>query len=226
MKYSLAHIAGLDYRWGDCQAIRYSPADSTVFRTHSGSFLLDLYESCRCSGRAKLGILEPLLCGMPKLDAESIIAYLHTVPLVILGEWRRPNDGLEFTSEIAEFYPLGFCFLTTMNRGKTWNSGFGAYAFFEEAWRTPQQLVLTELGISYLFEAFKLSHLHGIRYSDNKLTARWMARFGFRDVGVVPNYMLRPSTGELTDATVSTLAREEFESRLSETLELGEQLEV
>jgi hypothetical protein len=228
MKYSLAHIAALDYRWGDCQAIRYDRANESVFRTHSGSYLLDLWEACRCSGHrgSRSGILSPLFCGMADLSSEAIIAYLHSIPLIILGEWRPVMIPVDTPPPVPEFAPLGFCFMTNLNRGKTWNSGLGAYAFFQEAWRTPQQLVLTLLGISRLFYEFRLCSLHGIRYADNKLTARWMAKFGFRDLGTIPNWMVRQSTGELTDATISTLAREEFESRLSESLELGEQLEI
>ena len=214
MPYSLAQIAGLAYRWGDCQAILYDPVRESVFPP---PYLLTLYNLCRASGRAKLGILEPLFCGMRDLSQEAICAYLHAQKLVILGEWRQ--EEREDGSKIAFFAPLGFCFLTVLTRGKTTSSGFGAYAFFQEAWRSPQQWVLTGLGISYLLQEFGLVTLNGIRYADNKLTARWMQKFGFQDVGTLPNYMIRPSTGELTDATVSTLARAEFESRLSEALD-------
>jgi len=142
----------------------------------------------------------PLFCGMRDLSLESVVGYLNSVKLVILGEWRP--------SAIApRFHPLGFCFLASLTEGKTASAGFGAYAFFEEAWRTPQQTVLTFLGISYLIYEGNLASLHGIRYSDNKLTARWMAKFGFRDLATVPNSILRSATGELTESVVSTLSR-------------------
>lgn len=214
--YNLTQIAELAYRWGDCQAILYDPVREDLFPP---PYLLFLYNLCRRSGRAKMGILEPLFCGMRDLSQEGICAFLHAQKLVILGEWRKGENHLVFS-------PLGFCFLTTLpNRGAAQSSAFGGYAFFREAWRTPQQLVLTFLGIAFLFQENKLSSLHGIRYADNKLTARWMSFFGFQDLGTVPNYLFRPSLGELVAATVSTLSRAEFESRLSQALEEGMKLE-
>jgi len=217
-KYTLQNIHDLAYRWGDCQAIEYSSTRPDVFPSHSGSYLLDLYERCRTSGRAKLGILEPLFCGMKDLSAEAIVAFLHVHKIVVLGEWRP-------TATHPRFHPLGFCFLTALCEGKTTRAGFGAYAFFSEAWRTDQQIVLTWLGIAHLFFEGKLCALHGTRYADNHLTARWMAKFGFKDAGTLENHMIRYSTGELTAATISTLVRADFEARLSAALELGEKPE-
>jgi hypothetical protein len=217
-KYSLQHIAGLAYHWGYCQAIEYDQTRADIFPQ---GYLTQLYNICKSSGRAKLGILEPLFCSMLDLSHDAITSYLHTRKLVVLGEW-RPDPC---QADPPFFTPLGFCFLSTTARGKTTASGFGAYGFSSEAWRTPQQHVLTYLGISYLFQENGLNSLHGIRYADNKLTARWMQKFGFVDVGTIPDYMPRPSTGELTAATVSTLSREKFEEIFSAALELGETLE-
>jgi hypothetical protein len=215
LKYTLAHIAALAYRWGDCQAIQYDPVREDVFQP---PYLLHLYNLCRSSGRAKLGIIEPLFCGLKDLSQEGICAYLHTLKLTILGEWRQ-----DFLHD-PYFHPLGFCFLSTPpSLGATSCSAFGAYAFFQEAWRTDQQYVLTLLGISYLFQENSLTYLHGIRYADNKLTARWMQKFGFRDIGTLPQQIYRQSTGELEAGTLSTLARADFEERFSLALELGEQ---
>jgi hypothetical protein len=223
-KYTLQNIHDLAYRWGDLQAISYDPVREDVFPP---PYLTHLYNLCRSSGRAKLGILEPLFCGMRDLSHDAITAYLHVQKLVVLGEWRKVQVDGYFGPERAIFYPLGFCFLSTeVVRGATTASAFGAYGFFREAWRTDQQYVLTFLGISYLFTEWHLSHLHGIRYADNKLTARWMQKFGFRDVGTLPAQIYRPSLGELVAGTVSTLARDEFEARLSAALELGEKLEA
>lgn len=213
---TLKQLADLSYRWGDCQALAYDPVRTEIF---PGLYLSNLWHDCRNSGRAKFGILEPLFCGMRDLSHDAICAYLHSRKLTILGEWRRRQDPTGIWH--VDFIPLGFCFLSTACQGSTQNSAFGAYAFFEPAWRTPQQLVLTYLGIAYLFQEYKLVSLHGIRYSDNKLTQRWMEKFGFRDIGTIPNYMTRPS-GELASATISTLGREDFESRLGRVLDVDQ----
>ena len=209
---ALERIRDLGYRWGDQQAILYDPARVDVF---PGLYLSNLWHDCKNSGRRRSGngILEPLFCGMARIDHDAIIAYLTTRKLYILGEWRQRIIKADEPPRV-DFIPLGFCFLTTGCQGKSGNSAFGAYAFFESAWRTPQQIVLTHLGIAALICEENLLSLHGIRYSDNHLTARWMAQFGFRDIGVIPNYMIRYSTGELTDATISTLNRETFEALL------------
>jgi hypothetical protein len=218
MKYNLAQIAELGYRWGDCQAIAYDPARTSIF---APPFLYNLYVACKDSSAGRrsdrgTGILEPTFCGFRDLGHEAVCSYLHTQKLVILGEWRS-NEPYAFGSR---FDPLGFCWLSTaIAQGATSRSAFGAYAFFREAWRTPQQMVLTMIGISYLFVENNLTTLHGIRYADNKLTARWMEKFGFSDVGTVPQYLFRSSTGELESATVSTLARETFSAILSQALE-------
>lgn len=213
----LERIRDLSFRWGDCQAIQFDPARVDVF---PGLYLSNLWHDCRNSGRAKLGILEPLFCGMARIDHDAIIAYLITRKLYILGEWRqrivKPDEPPR-----VDFIPLGFCFLTTGCRGKSGNSAFGAYAFFEPAWRTSQQTVLTYLGIAAMMMEESLLSLHGIRYSDNHLTARWMVRFGFVDCGIIPRYMIRYSTGELTDATISTLDRTVFESLLGRAIDLN-----
>jgi hypothetical protein len=227
-KYTLQNIHDLAYRWGDCQAILYDPVREDIFPP---PYLTHLYNLCRQSGRAKLGILEPLFCGMRDLSHNAITAYLHTLKLVVLGEWREVykdyEDGGIFSPMVTVFHPLGFCFLSTeVARGATTASAFGAYAFFQEAWRTDQQMVLTMCGLAYLFQENGLSSLHGIRYADNKLTARWMQKFGFRDVGTLNHQLFQPSLGELVAGTVSTLAREDFETRLSAALELGEKLEA
>jgi hypothetical protein len=219
MKYTLQHIADLSYRWWDLQAIEYTPIREEIFPP---PFLTTLYNLCLHSGRAKLGILESLFCGMTDLSHDSITSYLHTRKLIVLGEWRT-RGGEE--AKVTEFIPLGFCFLSTFCKGKTTASAFGAYAFFSEAWRTPQQHCLTLLGIAFLLKEFELSSLHGIRYADNRLTARWMARFGFEDVGTLQNYLPRHSTGELTAATISTLDRVRFEELFSAMLEKVEEQE-
>jgi hypothetical protein len=215
---SLDRIAESSYRWGDCQAILFDPARTDVF---PGLYLSSLWHKCRNSGRAKLGILEPTFCGMKDLSHDAIVSYLHTKKLTILGEWQMVDVGAGEAMR-QEFVPLGFCFLATACEGKSSNSAFGAYAFFRSAWRTPQQTVLSALGIAYLFREYRLSSLHGIRYADNKLTARWMAGFGFRDLAEIPDSIVRYGTGELEPSVVSTLSRKDFEIRLGRVTSLDQ----
>lgn len=126
---------------------------------------------------------------------------------------------------VIQFHPLGFCFpvgdpllaspaLQSANR----NAIFAGYAFFDDAWRTRQQRVLTWLGISALFGEFRTAAVHGVRFHDNHLTARWMAQFGFTDVGTIPHYLYSHSSGDLTAGVVSTLTRGHFSALLAEIL--------
>ncbi len=203
----LGLLASASYRWGDCQAIRYDSRRADLF---DPDYLGRLYDQTQDKYLNHIridkgGSLPALFCGMPDLSKPAIIGYLYSRPLIILGEWAG-----------EQFIPLGYCFTVaeTPSRNGQRNSAFGGYCFFSSAWRTPQQYVLTVLGLAYLFHEFRLVSLHGIRYDDNKLTARWMGKFGFRDIGTIPNYMQQQSTGELVPAVVSTLDRAEFEQRV------------
>lgn len=214
------HDAG--YQIGSLGVVAFDPAREDLFPP---PFLYSLYEATRQSGRSHLGSLPSLFCGMSNLTPDAICAYLLQQRVIVMGEWRAnptpvdPEDPLpvDFEELIApKFHPLGYLFPSSYTRSSDTlaNSMFAGYCFFQEAWRTRQQLVLTYLGLAYLFCEFRLVSLHGIRYHDNKLTARWMEQFGFRDVGTIPNYMSERGGGELVPATISTLPRAEFEEQL------------
>lgn len=214
----LESLAIASYRWGQCQAIRYDTRRTDLFER---DFIGDLYDRMAYGqitrngrNRTVTNVLRMTFCGMPDLSKPAIISYLYARPLVILGEWSADNSC---------FLPLGYCFTVaeTSSRDGQRNSAFGGYCFFPSAWRTPQQYVLTTLGLAYLFREFRLVSLHGIRYDDNKLTARWMAKFGFQDIGTIPNYMQGhgAQAGTLVPAVVSTLDRAEFEHRVRIMLE-------
>jgi hypothetical protein len=235
------------YRWGSCQAILYDRAREELFPQ---PYLAELYQRARASGRAKLGILEPLFCGQRDLSLDAITSYLASVPLVVLGEWRDWNPppaisverinaldpqirGIVVAGQMRQasltsphFHPLGFCFPALMpniaapqHQPSSPNSLFGAYAFFAEAWRSPQQHVLTYLGVSYLFYEFRAAAIHGVRYADNHLTARWMRQFGFRDLSpALPSYLYRYATGELASGVISSCQREDFADLLRQVL--------
>lgn len=214
-----------NYRWGNLQAIRYDPVCTDLFP--GPSFLVTLWERCRASGGGKLGplgILPALFCGVRDLGCENIVALLRKNPLFVLGEWR--SDGSTINGVTASwFQPLGFCFpvgdpllaasaLQPANR----NAIFAGYAFFDTAWRTRQQRVLTWLGITALFGEFRSAAIHGVRFHDNHLTKRWMTQFGFSDVGTIPHYLYNHSSGDLTAGVVSTLTRGHFSALLTNIL--------
>jgi len=223
-----------DYRWQDLQAIRYDPSRTDLFP--GPSFLTTLWERCKGAGDGRLGplgILPPLFCGVRDLSCENIISLLRRNPLFVLGEWRAvvlktrsvgiSMASLEYLPPV--FHPLGFCFptgdpilaapdLQAANR----NAIFAGYAFFDEAWRTRQQRVLTWLGIAALFGEFRAGAIHGVRFHDNHLTARWMRQYGFMDLGTVPQYLARHDSGDLTAGVVSTLARARFSGLLTEIM--------
>jgi len=146
-------------------------------------------------------VLETLFCGMADLSFDSIVAYLSTVALVVMGRW-----------EGEQFKVAGICFPTTRIGSGDQKACFAGYGFTREWWGTDEQELLAALGISVLFVEGDVLAIHGIRYETNSLTAKFMARFGFKDVGTIPMYFLR--RGKLVGAVVSTLSREKFEENL------------
>jgi hypothetical protein len=227
----LAYLASINYRWGQLQAIRYC-SDMEIFSNSCGSYLSYLYERTRSSGRSRLGSLPLLFCGMMDLSCEAIVSYLHQRAVVVLGEWRAyepSGDGKTYFDPY--FHPLGYCFPSTpiaISRSSSAatprNSVFAGYGFFQEAWGTPAQTILSWLGIAWLFNELQLSSIHGVRLRENVLTARWCGQFGFRTIGSLPDYMPHYPDGELVEGIVSTLSRAEFSRRLGEILAEVEQL--
>ena len=247
-----AYLASIDYRWGQLQAIRYDKLRTDIFP--GPSYLTTLYELTRLSGRSHLGSLPLLFCGMMDLSCEAIVSYLHQRPVVVLGEWRdQPefNGKLKAFDDEAggyrweyepehhdvkldpSFHPLGYCFPSTpiaISRSSSSatprNSTFGGYGFFQEAWGTGAQQILSWIGLAWLFNELQLSSLHGVRYEHNRLTARWCEQFGFETVGTLPDYMPHYPDGDLVPGVVSTLSRTEFSRRLAEILAQVEELPV
>lgn len=220
-------VAAGGYQWQGCQVVRYNRFDTITFPQ---PFLPTLWRRTGESGRSRMGGLPNLFCGMMDLSMDAICKYLHEQGVIVLGEWRSnpsnidPADPLpsDFESLCQPiFHPLGYAFTTGQpirSRDNLHNATLAGYTFFDDAWRTPQQTVLMYLGLSYLFHEFRLVNIHGIRYADNKLTARFAAKFGFVDCGTIPNFMTRWPDGELASATLTTLARADFEDRLRKVM--------
>jgi RimJ/RimL family protein N-acetyltransferase len=154
------------------------------------------------------GILRTAFCGMQSLDFDSIVGYLAKLPIVVVGKW----EGETFVS-------YGFCFLTIVSGNSLERMAFCGYAFYPDAWGCPETELMTMLALCYLFHEFKFSCIHGIRYPENQLTARFMRRFGFKDDGIVPKYMLKGD--KLVSAVVSSCLREDFERYVEEKLISG-----
>jgi hypothetical protein len=195
-----------NFRVGDCQAIEYHRTNTQIFQP---GFLGELYfmlKGNRYNKREGDGILQTLFCGMKDLSYDAIVSYLAGRPIVALGVWVSEKS----------FKLAGFCFPTIMIGEGDQKAAFAGYGFLREFWSSDEQEVLAALGISVLFSELNLLSLHGMRYAGNAATARFMERFGFKDVGTIPHYMLR--RGKLVEGVVSTLSRERFEEVLAEML--------
>ena len=186
------------YRWGDLQCLRYDKANRELF---SDAYIGYLYARCVASRRRSgNGILDQLFGGNPASDFPSIVTYLAQRPvLLILGKW---VDG--------KFNELGFAFPTvSIGAPNTEKSLIAGYGFFAPSWGTQDQRIVTMLGLAYFFKEFGLSAIIGNRYRENVLTAKYMARFGFKDYGEIPRLQLQGA--KLVPMVVSALLREDFE---------------
>lgn len=190
-----------NYRWGDLQAIPYSRTETAIFKP---GFLGELYfkfRGSRFSRRDGTGILENLFCGMTDLSYDAIVPYLAGRPICVLGVWQG-----------TEFKVAGFNFTTVSIGAGEHKACFAGYGFTREFWGTDEEEVLAVLGITVIFQELDVLSIHGVRYADNDFTAHFMRRFGFRDVGTLPNYMMK--RGKLVDGVISTLSRETFEAKV------------
>jgi RimJ/RimL family protein N-acetyltransferase len=188
------------YRWGNCQAIVYDRRKTDLFPP---GFLSNLYFSFlgnRYNSRPGTGILEVLLCGFSDLSHDSVVQFFMRTPLVILGVW-----------DSDKFEAAGCCFPTIMiGAGEEERACYCGYGYQRKWWGSAEQEVLTLLGLSILFQEMNLQAIHGVRFEENDLTAKYMQRFGFKDVTVMPAQMTR--NGKLVPGVVSTLPRSVFES--------------
>lgn len=211
----IQYFADQDFRYGDVQAIRYDPANPIFVQP----YIAKLYERTRTSGRSKLGSLPMLFCGMMNLSIDAISAYLSQRPICVVGEWRKwdwtsPPPVREVGTPY--FHELGFCFPATMTKTEAsnpynpQNSCMAGYTLFQDAWRTPQQTICMFLGLAWLFHTFQLVCIHGQRYSDNVLTARFTQKFGFKDCDTAPYMLLKEKDQPLVPMTLSVLLRSDF----------------
>lgn len=187
------------YRYGNYQAIRYDKTNTDFFPV---GYLAKLYNLCRQSGRrGGDGILTAIFGGNPASDFDSIVSYLAARVVIVLGEWQE--DGT--------FREGGFAFPIIMCGVKAPEvSMFAGYGMFRHVWGQPGEPVMAMLGLAYLFQEFGLKAIHGTRRIENRLTARFMTPFGFKEVGTIPEYQLKD--GVLVPAVITTLLRADFEA--------------
>ena len=201
------------YRLGELQVRMYTPQTRDQWPE---DFIGQLYmklKGDRYGNRPNgTGILEYLFCGMSDLSYPAIVGYIANRPLVVLGVWERDPEG-DF------FREAGFAFPVTLTGEAPDRSGFFGYGIFREFWGNPMMEPLVMLGLAAIFSEFKLEAVHGLRYAQNDLTARYVRRYGFRDNGTIPAYMLRK--GKLVSAVSSTLMREDFERYVENALVEG-----
>jgi len=192
----LDELKAESYRIGDLQALPYD-RNNPIF---GEMYLPDLYLGLGAGRRTKFSRnnLRMLFCGFNDLSLPAIVSYLAQQKLVILGKW---EGNLLRTG--------GVCWATAI-MGTKEKSAFGGYGFLRWIWGTEEQFLLGILGLSYMFQELDLVQLHGQRYASNHLTANFMARFGFRDVGTVPK--LIQWDDHLEDGVISTVERSVFES--------------
>lgn len=185
------------YRIGDLQAIRYNRTQPPFY----DEWLVSFYDQCRESQ-----ILDRVFGGNPPSTFESIVSYLASKPLIVMGEWTEEG-----------FKEAGFAFLILpCGTPQTELSAFCGFGFLKHVWGQPELPVLAMLGLTHLFQEFNLKAIHGTRYPENVLAARFMSQFGMRDIGTIPDYQLRD--GKLVPAVVSTLSRSDFEKYVEEFL--------
>ena len=204
------------YRFGNCFVRPYDRKDTATFGT---TFLHELYDSALASAPSRpFGILEESLCGFSDLSADAVCAYLHTRnPLLLMC---TDNPGADTADE---FDVIGFVF-PAITVGTPWTapsidaqrSMLWGYTIFRPSWGTPEAVVCTMLAGIYFFHEYNLLSISGQYLPYNRLTSKFLAQFGTRDTGYIPDFLM--IDGKLTDCRLCSLARSDFESYVRRTL--------
>jgi hypothetical protein len=202
MPDSLDTLAAADFSLGNCQVIPYNPPVAATAHLFPDDYLSTLYSHMKSAL-----ILERTMCGMRDLSHNAITAYLASKPVFAAVEWSPDH---------SHFHTLGFGFIVN------WvgipypapgpRSAFAAYAMFPDSWGTPEAEVLAMLGLARMFHTYSLQSLYGQRYIRNALTARFMSRFGFKDIATLPDFLLHLNGNgvELSASVVSHLTLRDF----------------
>jgi RimJ/RimL family protein N-acetyltransferase len=197
------------YRVGDFAAIRYDKARTEIFPEGWIGEVYFRLKGGMYNRKSKTdSILEKTFCGIIDLSYDNIVSYLSKLPIIAMGKW----DDKKFTI-------YGLAFVTTMIGNETHRTATAGYVFYPEAWGNKDIELVMLLGLSLLFGAFNLESVHGVRGIENRLTAKFVERFGFKDDGVIPSWMMK--RGRLVPAVISSCLREDFEQYVEEKLISG-----
>jgi hypothetical protein len=90
------------------------------------------------------------------------------------------------------------------------------YTSFRQAYRTPELVVCMMLTGIYYFNEFDLLSISGQRFAFNRLSPRFLAQFGVRDTGYIPDFLMH--NGKLVDCYLSNLSRADFERYVTLTM--------
>jgi len=196
------------FRFGACSVRVYDRRDTATF---PDDFLLQLYRAMKSSGTLAI-----TFCGMADLSASAICAYLSTrSPLLLMCVDKLDNQG--------GFEVIGFSFPTVWagpaqgridpDPGRSMLMG---YTCFKQWYRTPETVVSMMLTGIYYFHTFNLLNIQGQSYPYNRLTRKFLAQFGTKDVGILPKFLF--DGAKMIDSVQSCLDRSDFESYVRRTL--------
>ena len=203
-------VAINNFELGNCQALQYNPALPGTAHLFPDDYLSQLYSRMKSAL-----ILERTMCGMADLSHNAIVTHLAGKPLFALVEWNPSH---------TQFQTLGFAWIVawigTPPLAPGPRSAFAAYAFFPDAWGSPEAEVLAMLGLSRMFHTYSLQSMYGQRYIRNALTARFMSRFGFKDIAVLPDFLMYRSCNgvRLGACVVSRLDHFDFSNYVTSQL--------
>jgi hypothetical protein len=188
------------YKFGNCQVLRYDRHNETLFPS---PFLTKLYRLTCASGRRSKsgkGALVQAFCNSTDLSHDNVTAYLFTRnPLLILSVWTSSTT----------WEPAGYAYFTVLKGEGATRFALGAFTFFADWWGKPEITLLGVLGLAYFFRQFGLQILIGEQYASNAQAARFLRQFGFHDVGIIQRYLVRD--GKLVAARLVECLPEDFE---------------
>jgi hypothetical protein len=203
----LFNLFANDYRFGNCFVRVYDRRDSVLF---GDDFLLQLYRQTKST-------LSATFCGMTDLTAPTICAYLNSRNPLLLMCVDEPKDP-------KGFEVIGYSFPTiwagpVMGRispdpGRSMLMGYSCLP----AWyRSPEFVVGMMLTGIYYFNEFNVLSIHGQSYTFNHLSRKFLAQFGTKVVGLLPDFLFDGK--RMTASVQSCLTRTDFERYVKRTME-------
>ncbi len=113
------------------------------------------------------------------------------------------------TNQIA-----GIGWFDAVEEGDCLKKARSAVAFFREYWIPQVTETFGKMLLSHAFNVLEIDTVFGMTPASNKLVQKYCKRIGFRYVATIPDFCCR--RGELTDALVCVMTRDEFNRNLAE----------